>query len=101
MIGGESGKCRPSWIGVFCDWSRGGEKEAIFAQIWAVSFMGDVTGSGSENTGSGSQNVKMFYLVRKICLSEFLQCFIYFILFDTHTQKKENRSERVLQCFLK
>ena len=73
MIGGESGKCRPSWIGVFCDWSRGGEKEAIFAQIWAVSFMGDVTGSGSENTGSGSQNVKMFYLVRKICLSEFLQ----------------------------
>ena len=58
VIGGERGKCRPSWIWVFCDWSRGGEKEAIFAQIWVVSIMGDVTGSGSKNTGNGSQNVK-------------------------------------------
>ena len=33
--------------------------------------MGDVTGSGSQNTGSGSQNVKMVYLGRKICLTEF------------------------------
>ena len=86
MIGGERGKGRPYWILVFCDWSRAGEKEAMFVQIRVVSIIGevlsiigDVTGSGSQNSGSGSQNVKMFYLVRKICLSEFfLQCFILF-----------------------
>ena len=30
VIGGERGKGRPFWIGVYCDWSRGGEKEAMF-----------------------------------------------------------------------
>ena len=40
VIGGERGKCRPSWIWVFCDWSRAWEKEAIFAQIWVVSIIG-------------------------------------------------------------
>ena len=38
MIGGERGKSRPSWIGVFCDWSRAREREAIFAQIREVSI---------------------------------------------------------------
>ena len=38
MIGGERGKCRPYWIGVFCDWSRAREREAMFAQIREVSI---------------------------------------------------------------
>ena len=40
VIGGESGKGRPSWILVFCDWSRAGEKEAMFDHIRVVSIMG-------------------------------------------------------------
>ena len=40
MIGGERGKGRPSWILVCCDWSRAGEKEAMFVQIRVVSIMG-------------------------------------------------------------
>ena len=38
VIGGERGKSRPCWIGVFCDWSRAGEREAIFAQIRELSI---------------------------------------------------------------
>ena len=38
VIGGERGKSRPSWIGVFCDWSRAREREAIFAQIRELSI---------------------------------------------------------------
>ena len=30
VIGGERGKGRPCWIGVFCDWSRAGKREAMF-----------------------------------------------------------------------
>ena len=39
LIGGEVGKGRHLGFEVFGDWSRGGEKEAMFAQIWVVSIM--------------------------------------------------------------
>ena len=38
VIGGERGKGRPCWIGVFCDWSRAGKREAMFAQIRELSI---------------------------------------------------------------
>ena len=76
MIGGERGKGRPCWIYDVMGWSGiggeggkvghvglgGGCDVMIYAQIRGAV-------NQSEESGTGSKNVKKFYLARKICLS--------------------------------
>ena len=42
------------------DWSRAWEKEAMFDHIWVVSLMMTSQETEVKNTGSGSENVKLF-----------------------------------------
>ena len=72
MIGGEREKIRPCWICDVMNWIViGGEpgkvghvgfgRHDLCPNKGAVN-QSNVTGSGSQNTGSGSKNVKMFFI---------------------------------------